>query len=104
MTKLENRDNKLPYYYLIGKYFGYPECCIADFCSRTDSTTITDEQDKAHDYSGFIPCHSCSVKIINNEITIHDLIKNRSCNKPFPFESTDQNYVNSVWDHYRENY
>ncbi len=38
----------------------------------------------AFDGTGFIPCHECSIKILNNKATIESLIKNRICRHKFP--------------------
>ena len=64
-----------------GHYFGYPECCIENFCTR--GFELTDEQEMVHKNSGFIPCPECSKKIINGQKTLKSLIKNRVCPNEF---------------------
>jgi hypothetical protein len=74
-------------YELIGKYYGYPKCCIDSFIVDTKSTKNpkrTRTQRYVHKGLGFIPCHDCATKIMNGENTIEQLIKNRIYSKPFP--------------------
>lgn len=64
-----------------GLFFGYPKCCIIDFCERDFNMTI--EQEQVHQNTGFVPCPKCSKKIISGQETLKSLIKNRFCKKPF---------------------
>jgi hypothetical protein len=66
----------------MGLYFGYPDCCIKDFCERGYKTTK--EQQAVHNNYGFVPCPKCSQKILNGKETLESLIKNRICKTPFP--------------------
>jgi len=68
-------------YKLLGKYYGYPECCINSFI---DDTKRTRTQRYVHKGLGFIPCNNCATKIMNGENTIEQLIKNRIFSKAFP--------------------
>lgn len=68
-------------YELLGKYYGYPKCCIDSFIIDTKRTRC---QTSAHKGLGFIPCNNCATKIMNGENTIEQLIKNRICSKIFP--------------------
>lgn len=89
LTEAEIRELIEPWYYT-GKFYGYPDCCIDDFVGRIITEEFSDgmtkEQDQVHQNLGFIPCHSCAVKIINGETTLEGLIKNRQCRNPFPVE------------------
>jgi hypothetical protein len=67
----------------LGIFYGYPECCIDSFL-KVPSSERTRDQRRAHKNNGFIPCHNCSVKIINGEITLEGLITNRVCRNRFP--------------------
>lgn len=67
----------------LGRYYGYPECCINAFCKTTN---LTKEQQKVHGGTGFIPCPQHSIEILNGAIKIEDLIVNRQCEKEFPNE------------------
>ena len=67
--------------YSLGIYFGYPKCCITQFCSE-----IINERDPSErniDGSGFIPCREHYLEIISGDIKLIDLIKNRVCNDKF---------------------
>ena len=66
-----------------GEYFGYPKCCIDSF-SKVPFNKRTLSQLNVHKYTGFIPCDQCATKIMSNEITLENLIKNRICIVPFP--------------------
>lgn len=63
----------------LGIYFGYPACCIEDFCK--DTTITTKQKDLCKD--GFIPCPDCCEKI-TSRVQLKDLITNRICKTPFP--------------------
>ena len=64
-----------------GIYYGYPKCCIVDFCTR--GFKMTKEQNEVHKNIGFVPCPKCSKKIIDGKATLKSLIKKRVCQKPF---------------------
>lgn len=77
----------IDYYKETGKYYGYPDCCIVDFCNRhIQGGVLTYEQEKVHQNFGFIPCPDCARKVFNKEIRLTDLIKNRICEFNFPKE------------------
>ena len=65
-----------------GVYYGYPKCCIINFCERGYKKT-KEQVEIGKNNIGFIPCPSCSKKVVNKEITLKSLIKNRECKKPF---------------------
>lgn len=55
---------------LLGYYLGYPKCCVKSF----DNVRVLDRSDKQHialriilksGFSGYIPCHNCSEKILS---------------------------------------
>lgn len=71
-------------YELLGKYYGYPKCCIDSFIADTKRTR---SQRYTHKGSGFIPCNNCATKIINGESTLEQLIKNRIYSEEFPCTS-----------------
>jgi len=68
-------------YELLGKYYGYPKCCIDSFIVDTKRTQTQRYVNKG---LGFIPCNNCATKIMNGENTIEELIKNRIFSKAFP--------------------
>ena len=66
-----------------GKYFGYPQCCIDQFCASLERT---DEQRDASQGTGFVPCTKHSKMILTGHIRIKDLITGRQHNQPFPMD------------------
>lgn len=58
-----------------GKYYGYPECCIQEFIKYyLKEKPRTDEQEKVHQFSGFIPCHQHALEILAGKITLQAII------------------------------
>ena len=73
--------------YYNGIHYGYPNCCIEWFVNNRDvlngkHTQLTQQQEKVHNYSGFLPCPTCANKV--NKKTLRTLISNRLCSIPFP--------------------
>ena len=67
--------------YTLGIYFGYPNCCITNFCND-----LLNEKDCSHrniDGSGFVPCEKHYNEIKNKKTTLKDLVKNRICDVEF---------------------
>ena len=81
----KTKDEVNFHYYLYGINYGYPECCTQEFVENLDNK----ESDKrnvcfiAAGNTGFVPCYKHSCQILNNEIKINDLIKNRICDYKF---------------------
>lgn len=48
-----------PWWTFMGKYFGFPDCCIKAFCSSFDRSSSLFKG------TGYVPCSSCNEKIIN---------------------------------------
>jgi len=71
-----------------GIFYGYPECCIDSFIHIKVKDRTRDQRmiqrTTIFANTGFIPCHKCSIKILNNIETIDTLIKNRICRHIFP--------------------
>ena len=72
-----------------GNYFGYPQCCIDEFIRTNSPRHKICLLAGAH--TGFIPCYNHSCKILRNDVTLTELIKNRKCMKPFKDASGKQN-------------
>ncbi len=73
-----------------GLYFGYPKCCIKYYIENINNIpqTCTD----ASENTGFIPCETCSQKILNKKKRIHNLINKRFCKVSFiDYKSKDDN-------------
>lgn len=69
-----------------GLYYGYPCCCIHEFC--TDVFGNREVRSKAGQLNGkstgFIPCTKHSEQINAGEITLESLIEHRMCKSVFP--------------------
>ena len=83
-----------------GLYFGYPRCCIKYFIEHKDNLPQIC-LDASDDY-GFIPCESCSNKILNNKIKLTRLIKKRYCKINFLdyINRNDNNELHNYFDLY----
>lgn len=78
---------KLAYY---GTYYGYPDCCIKFFDTRLDGNmALTLSQNMVHENKGFIPCAKCADKVVNKEVTLKELIKDRIYEREFPIDEMD---------------
>lgn len=73
--------NSSSYWRKLGKYLGYPDCCVTWFIER-NTYELTIEQEAVHGGMGFVPCPECAKKV--SKETIHTLIKGRQCPTPFP--------------------
>lgn len=71
--------NKDDTFYVFGKFFGFPECCIKSFYSMEH---VGDCRKLAG--TGYIPCLKCNEKTEAELIAV--ISKNRVCKTPFPFE------------------
>lgn len=69
-------DERRQEWALWGQYFGYPYCCILQFCLGGISDR-TEEMSKASGGTGFIPCHEHAKLILKGKITLESLIKDR---------------------------
>lgn len=74
----------------IGRYFGYPECCIREYNiilgkrgKRSPEQLLVLSK---HPGNGFVPCTAHARQILLGTITIEKLIHNRICPLPYPNE------------------
>lgn len=51
-----------PWWVFMGKYFGFPDCCIKNFCSGNN------KESSLFDGTGYVPCSCCNQKIINPQV------------------------------------
>lgn len=70
----------------LGRYFGYPDCCIEAFLDRlyTPGDVLEDSNkvnNKMHG-TGYVPCPDCYEK--SKEELISTIKANRICKEPFP--------------------
>lgn len=74
-----------------GKKYGYPECCIEEFCSQPPSyfnsshpydelknKTRWEAAQLNGKFSGFIPCYKHSQQILSGLITLESLVNKTS--------------------------
>lgn len=87
-------DNEIEDLEKKGEYYGYPKCCIDNFC--TNFMDFEQVDNDIHKGTGFIPCPTCIEKIKNGSATLSSLIKNRKHPLPFPRDDfyDDLNYKN----------
>jgi hypothetical protein len=58
-----------------GQYYGYPQCCIDNFIEiYREIKRRTNEQDRVHLFSGFVPCHKHALEILCGHTTLEALI------------------------------
>jgi hypothetical protein len=70
-----------------GNYYGYPQCCIDSFTNLFDPKTRSEEQEKVHWDSGFIPCREHALEILAGKTTLEALIlPTRQHPRPFKTE------------------
>ncbi len=73
-------ENLEKFKYIIGKYYGYPDCCIKSFDLNKKKL-----KHNAFFGSGFVPCSDCFSKDISQLICNINL--NRLCSIPFNLNS-----------------
>jgi hypothetical protein len=74
-------------WYILGKFYGYPECCIQNFII-VQPEQRTENQKLAMKH-GFVPCHNCADDIVKKNIKIDNLIVKRKASTPFPIPPSD---------------
>ena len=72
----------------IGRYYGFPECCIESFM-QTMGALGNPLGAEAGNGTGFIPCPKHAQQVIDGDIKLEDLINNRECETPFPIDDMD---------------
>lgn len=86
--------------YEYGISLGYPDCCVKAFCANSpkllqriyNKENLTKRYNAGcidNKFTGFIPCIKHAKQILNNEIKLTDLIKNRDP-KHLPFPKVGQ--------------
>uniref|UniRef100_A0A6C0F2Y7 Uncharacterized protein n=1 Tax=viral metagenome TaxID=1070528 RepID=A0A6C0F2Y7_9ZZZZ len=66
-----------------GRYFGYPECCIKHFMDIKYKSTMIKNY-IPNNNTGFLPCKICADKVLNEGLTLANLLVNRECETTFP--------------------
>jgi hypothetical protein len=88
----KNIDNILASARGIGRYFGYPQCCIDEYVrgmalvwEANSSQMHLESQSRLNgNLTGLFPSEMHSEQILKGETLFVDLITNRICSKPFP--------------------
>lgn len=81
------------YYYILGRCYGFPECCIDFFLKKEISTIPIPEQFVD---TGFIPCESCRIK--SSDVLLEDIYSRRLTPNKFPnsiYETTIYTILNA---------
>ena len=75
----------------LGRYFGYPECCIEDFLYRVElikeqkKRGLKQEKIKRKFHgTGYVPCPQCNK--LDMATLIRTINANRGHDKPFPID------------------
>lgn len=55
-------------YFILGKKFGYPNCCIAEFSTYVLTGTVRTRSERKLRGTGYIPCLECNNKYSNEEL------------------------------------
>ena len=86
------------YFRILGNYYGYPKCCIDQFCEEADLTpldlALLDRKDRTEvsENLGFIPCGKHAKRILEKKTTLRKLIgKHRKCPSAFPVIPSKRN-------------
>lgn len=78
---------------IVGKYFGYHDCCVESFVEHAkqygggDVNHLTYHQEKFLDKTNgiaFMPCPKHAKQFNKNKIGLSDMVTNRICSSPFP--------------------
>ena len=72
----------------MGKYFGYPTCCIASFV-RLEHRDDRGLSDRPLIGTGFVPCKICSQTKTAEQLEA-EIALNRECPLPFPEDMFDE--------------
>lgn len=91
---MENKVD-VAFHMAIGKYLGYPECCVLWFIDKRlrlypNMAPLTPQQHLIfREGKGFLPCPVCAEKV--TALKVGTLITNRQCPTPYPkFRTRDQ--------------
>lgn len=83
------REQHFQLAYSLGKFYGYPECCIKEFCKNIFHDE--DSHTRNIDGSGFVPCTEHYEKIKKEEITLDSLVDKNS----LYYKSTMEEYAST---------
>ncbi len=86
-------EDQKRYWQAMGRFYGYPQCCIDSFCNRTEFLKKGCIQFRAAKGHGFIPCLECARKVLRGETSLADLVINRSAQTAFPIDCAKQDDI-----------
>ena len=75
---------KKPWWVFMGKYFGFPDCCIINFC------TTSKRELSVFDGTGFVPCPKCN-KLLVSDAVKQEFIDNFNSNRFHPHQFAQNN-------------
>lgn len=68
---------------ILGRYFGFPECCIDEFIEYiTGEKNPFERETRKLEGTGYIPCVECNKKSVGE--LIDQIEKSRTYHRPFP--------------------
>lgn len=86
-------------WHLHGKYFGFPDCCIEEFCSP-DFVPLLNEPFPLNG-TGYVPCKECRKKSVKELVKV--IAENRKCPVPFPSQFEEASNIH-LFDFYQNEY
>ena len=81
-----------------GVYYGYPTCCTDSFAMFQNDHRLRSIEQVMVARGGLVPCSTHAEQILNGEIHIADLIKDRICNRRFGPRTTDGPLSRKAWE------
>lgn len=77
-------EDRIKRWRALGKAFGYPECCVADFVAFISDPMQSFRKPRLLDGTGFVPCQVCNTTKSEEELIAEINAKRRPDLKPFP--------------------
>ena len=81
-----------------GVYYGYPTCCTDSFAMFQNDHRLRSIEQVMVARGGLVPCSTHAEQILNGEIHIADLIKDRICKRRFGPRTTDGPLSRKAWE------
>jgi len=81
-----NLEERINIVFELGKYYGYPQCCIVEFIEDIINNRNSSVRSSKSDNTGFIPCTKHYIQIMKGDIELKDLIDSRCCPHEFPID------------------
>jgi hypothetical protein len=86
------------YWTAVGKFYGYPDCCIKEFLVNASQMLPPEGVRKQAAHRGFVPCENHSRELLQLKVSYSGLLKNRIC--PMPLDNTpwEESYASFILD------